>query len=56
MTTFYLYAMMILFLLTSSLPETLTSVLILLGAALLLYSFLRYIREFRKIVREAKEQ
>ncbi len=55
-TTFYLYAMMILFLLTSSLPETLTSVLILLGAALLLYSFLRYIREFRKIVREAKEQ
>ena len=30
--------------------------LAVLGAALLLYSFLRYIREFRKIVREAKEQ
>ena len=52
-TTFYLYAMMVLFLLASGLPEGLIVLLILIGVALLIWSFVSYLTAFRQIVREA---
>ena len=55
-TTFYLYAMMVLFLLVPGLPEGLILGLILLGVGLLIWSFISYLTAFRRIVRDAKIQ
>ena len=53
-TTFYLYAMMILFLLVPGLPEGLIVPLILLGVGLLIWSLNTYLKAFRVIVKDAK--
>ena len=55
-TTFYLYAMMVLFLLVPGLPEGMILGLILLGVGLLIWSFISYLTAFRCIVRDAKKQ
>ena len=54
-TTFYLYAMMILFLLVPGLPEGLIVPLILLGVGLLIWSLNTYLKAFRGIVKDAKK-
>ena len=53
-TTFYLYAMMVLFLLVPGLPEWLTFLLILLGVGLLIWSLNTYLGTFRRIVQDAQ--
>jgi len=54
-TTFYLYAMMVLFLLVPGLPETLTILLTLVGAGLLIWSLITYLLTFRRLARAAKQ-
>ena len=48
-TTFYLYAMMILLLLVHSIPSILSTVLTLIGVGLLIWSFVSYLIAFRQI-------
>ena len=55
-TTFYLYAMMVVLLVAPGLPQALSGMLILVGVGLLLWSFGSYVVKFRWMVREAKAQ
>ncbi len=55
-TTFYLYAMMVLLLLVPGIPSILSNVLILIGVGLLLWSFVTYLLMFRAMVRRAKNE
>ena len=52
-TTFYLYAMMAVLLLISGIPVGLSSAMIAVGIALLLWSFISYLLKFTHMVREA---
>ena len=52
-TTFYLYAMMAVLLLISGIPVGLSSAMIAVGIALLLWSFISYLMKFTHMVREA---
>lgn len=54
-TTFYLYAMMSLLLLWSSIPRGVAHVLIYLGVGLLVWSFVTYLSTFRGMVKQAGE-
>ena len=54
-TTFYLYAMMVLMLLVRSLPDPSTLLLILIGVGLLIWSFVSYLKAFRQIILEARQ-
>ena len=53
-TTFYLYAMMALLLLAPGLPAAVSTVMILVGVGLLIWSFVSYLLKFRRMVREAE--
>ena len=54
-TTFYLYTMMVLLLLVPGIPANLSTILILVGVGLLIWSFVSYLITFRAMVLQARE-
>ena len=55
-STFYLYAMMILFLLVPAIPVPVTGALVLVGVALLLWSLGSYLLLFRSMIRHVNHE
>lgn len=55
-STFYLYAMMVLFLLVPAIPVPVTGALVLVGVALLLWSLGSYLLLFRSMIRHVNHE